>query len=121
MEKLNLDFFRELLMTQLDALSNHVRRTTSNLINEEDQHFTEYVDMASFDEDQALRFRIYNRESNLIKKIQMALRRIEDGEFGICEGCGKDIPLKRLMARPVTTKCIRCKTKEERIEKVAGF
>ncbi|MFC1515364.1 TraR/DksA family transcriptional regulator [Thermodesulfobacteriota bacterium] len=120
MEKPDLDFFRELLTTQLEGLTNHAHRTTTELINEEDPHLAEYVDMASFDEDQNRRFRIHNRESNLIKKIQKALRRIEDGEFGICEDCGKKIPLNRLMARPVTTKCIRCKTKEEKMEKAVG-
>jgi RNA polymerase-binding transcription factor DksA len=52
---------------------NQARRTANDLINEEDPHYTEYVDIASFDEDKNRRLRIHNRESNLIKKIQKAL------------------------------------------------
>lgn len=121
MEKADFDYFRELLTKQLEELLNSARRTASNLLSEEDPHYTDYSDLASFDEGQNLRFRIHNRESNLIKKILMTLRRIESGEFGICEDCGEEIPTNRLMARPVTTKCIECKTKEEIAEKVAGF
>jgi DnaK suppressor protein len=121
METINLDYFRKLLTAQLEALLGQAYRTARELIEEEDFHYTDYLDLASFDEGQCLRFRIYNRESNLRKKIESALRRIEDGEFGICDGCGDEIPIKRLMARPVTTKCIRCKTIEEKMEKVSGF
>ena len=121
MEKADLNFFRELLVKQLESLVNSARRAANNLLSEEDPHYTDYSDLASFDEGQNLRFRIHNRESNLIKKIMTALRRIESGEFGICEDCGEDIPVNRLKARPVTTKCIECKTREELAEKVAGF
>ncbi|MFH2219666.1 MAG: RNA polymerase-binding protein DksA [Pseudomonadota bacterium] len=121
MEKADLEYFRKFLTRQLEGLLNSARRTANDLLNEEDPHYTDYTDLASFDEGQNLRFRIHNRESNLIKKIQTALRRIESGEFGVCEDCGEDIPATRLMARPVTTKCIECKTREEFAEKVAGF
>jgi len=121
METADLDYFRELLTAQLVGLLNQARRTGNDLINEKDYHYTEYVDKASFDEDQNLRIRIRDRESNLIKKYQTALRRIEEGEFGICEDCGEEIPFNRLRARPVTTKCIRCKTREEHAERAAGF
>ena len=121
METADLDYFRELLTDQLEGLLNQARQTANGLINEEDHHYTEYVDKASFDEDQNLLLRTRNREINLIKKYQTALRRIEEGEFGFCGGCGEEIPFKRLSARPVTTKCIRCKTREELAESAAGF
>jgi DnaK suppressor protein len=121
METADLDYFRELLTAQLEGLLNQARQTANDLINEEDHHYTEYVDKASFDEDQNLLLRTRNREINLIKKYQTALRGIEKGEFGICEGCGEEIPFKRLSARPVTTKCIRCKTREELAESAASF
>ena len=53
-------------------------------------------------------------------KIEEALNRIEEGEYGICEGCGDDINIKRLEARPVTTLCIDCKTAQEQKEKSQG-
>jgi DnaK suppressor protein len=121
METADFDHFRELLTAQLEGLLNQARRTANDLINKEDHHYTEFVDKASFDEDQNLRIRIHNRESNLIKKNQTALQRIEEDEFGICEDCGEEIPFNRLKARPVTTKCIRCKTREELAERAAGF
>ncbi|MFC1829120.1 TraR/DksA family transcriptional regulator [Thermodesulfobacteriota bacterium] len=121
METVDLDYFRELLTAQLEGLLNQARRTANGLINEENSHLTEFVDMASSDANQNQRLRTRNRESDLIKKNQTALQRIEEDEFGLCEGCEKEIPLNRLMARPVTTKCIRCKTREELAERTAGF
>ena len=61
-----------------------------------------------------LRFR--TRESSLIKKVRLALERIETGTYDECEICGEPISLKRLEARPVTTKCISCKEAEDREE-----
>jgi DnaK suppressor protein len=54
----------------------------------------------------------------LLKKIDEALERINNGTFGICESCGEEISLKRLEARPVTTLCIDCKTRQEADEKI---
>ena len=65
--------------------------------------------------------RIRDREHKLIYKIKQALDRIEEGTFGVCDSCGEDISIKRLKARPVTTQCIDCKTKEEAQEKVLGI
>ena len=121
METIDLEYFRKLLSDQLDELKSQARRTARDLIDEDGPHYTDYTDLASLDEGQNLRFRIHNRERNLMKKIEASLQRIEDEEFGICDGCGKAIPINRLMVRPVTTKCIRCKTKEERMERVSGF
>jgi DnaK suppressor protein len=53
-------------------------------------------------------------------KMQEAIKRIDDGIFGICEVCGGQISEKRLIARPVTTLCIDCKTKQEKQEKLKG-
>jgi len=52
-----------------------------------------------------------------LKKIDEALDRINNGTFGICESCGEEISIKRIKARPVTTLCIDCKTKQEEEEK----
>ena len=70
METADIDYFRELLTAQLEELLNQARRAANDLINEEDHHYTEYVDKASFDEDHNLRLRSRNRESNLIKIIK---------------------------------------------------
>jgi DnaK suppressor protein len=57
----------------------------------------------------------------LIKKIKKALERFENGTFGICEVCEEEISIERLKARPVTTQCIECKTREEDMEKALGI
>ena len=60
--------------------------------------------------------RIRDREAKLTRKLRDALERLEDGTFGTCEEC-RDIPLKRLMAQPVTTLCIECKEEQEAEER----
>ena len=75
------------------------------------------VDAASDELDKAFVMRIRDRELKLIKKIDEALKRIEDGSYGICEECGCDIEEKRLSARPVATMCIACKEEQEEHEK----
>jgi DnaK suppressor protein len=57
--------------------------------------------------------RLKTRELKLLRKIDYALYKIEVRTYGICEGCGAEIPFERLMARPVTTLCIKCKELEE--------
>ncbi len=74
------------------------------------------VDQASADVEQSLRMRLRNREIFLIKKIDEALKRIEEGTFGMCHSCENEIEIKRLDARPTATLCIACKEDEERRE-----
>ncbi len=71
------------------------------------------ADMATREEHEAFSLRLKEREKNLLRKIDLAIERIKEGDFGICEGCGEPIEEKRLMARPVTTLCIDCKTLQE--------
>jgi DnaK suppressor protein len=59
-----------------------------------------------------------DRESILIKKIRKSLEDIDDGVYGVCEECGRDISIARLEARPVAKRCIKCKTKQEEIERL---
>lgn len=115
MEEKELEFFKELLNTQLEELLNRAGYTVAGLREEMDS-CADLTDRASFEIDRTFMLRIRNRESKLIKKIKKALERIEDGIFGICERCDEEISIKRLEARPVTTLCIKCKTKEEKIE-----
>ncbi len=75
-------------------------------------------DQASAVTDQNFMLRLKEREQKLLKKIDEALDRMMAGTFGICESCGGEIGMKRLKARPVTTLCIECKTKQEEDEKV---
>ena len=79
------------------------------------------TDRAALEADRNFMLRIRDREAKLIKKIREALERFENGTYGICESCGEDISIKRLKARPVTTQCIDCKSKEEALEKALGI
>ena len=78
------------------------------------------LDRASVESDRIRTLRIRDRESMLIKKIRQSIEDIENGEYGICEDCGEDISIERLKARPVTSFCIRCKTKRESLKKLTG-
>jgi DnaK suppressor protein len=78
--------------------------------------FPDVSDQATAEADQHFAMRIRERERKLIKKIDEALNRITAGTYGICEVCGEEIPFPRLKARPVTTLCIECKTRQEEQE-----
>lgn len=80
--------------------------------------FPDLTDQASAEVDQNFELRLKEREQKLLKKIDEALDRMASQKYGICERCGKEIPFKRLKARPVTTLCIECKTEQEQEEKI---
>jgi len=84
---------------------------------QEQTSFPDPTDQASMETDRNFELRIKDRERKLIKKINQAIERIKDGEFGECDSCGGDISIKRLQARPVTTQCIECKTAQEQEER----
>ena len=73
-------------------------------------------DQASAESDRSFILRLRGREQRYIRKIDEAVERIEKGTYGICESCGEPIGVKRLEARPVTTLCIECKTRQEEEE-----
>jgi len=108
--------FRKILQTLKDELLGDVERTVHTM-QEEATVFADPNDRASQESDIALELRNRDRERKLIKKIDDALERIENGEYGFCESCGVEIGLKRLEARPTATLCIDCKTLEELREK----
>jgi len=66
--------------------------------------------------EQSRRRRLCNRETLYLKKVEDALRRIEEGSFGLCDICEEDIGLKRLEARPTANLCVSCKEDQERKE-----
>ena len=76
------------------------------------------ADRASEETDRALELRTRDRQRQLVGKIDAALRRIEDGEFGYCEMTGEPISLKRLDARPIATMTLEAQERHERREKV---
>ncbi len=83
-------------------------------VNSDDRY--DELDQATTDIEQSMRMRLRNREVLYLKKVEEALKRIEDGEFGECNECGEDIELRRLEARPTATLCVSCKEEQERKE-----
>lgn len=120
MKKEDIEYFKKLLNDQLAVLLNYSENTVKGLLNLTDS-IPDTLDRASFESDRSTLLRIRDRESLLIRKIKKALDRLEADTFGVCELCGKEIGIERLKARPVTTHCIKCKTKMEKIEKASGF
>ena len=116
MEEKELLFFKDLLTRWLDELLSHADDTVEGFL-ESGENWPDPLDRAFFESNSSTTLRILDRESMLIKKIRNSLEDIENGEYGICEDCGDEIPIERLRARPVTSFCIGCKTKRETIEK----
>ena len=115
MEKKDIKYFREVLTNHLEELLSHADDTVSGMTAPK-ENFPDPTDRASLEADRNFMLRIRDRENKLIKKIRKALDRIENNTFVVCEKCGEDISFARLKARPVTTQCIDCKTKEESTE-----
>jgi len=112
--------FRKMLEESKKNLLSAARKTMMEESNFDTDDLPDEIDLASSEYSQSMVFRLRDREKFLLKKIDKALGRIEEGTFGICERCEEEISLKRLEARPVTTLCIRCKEEQEKKEKSYG-
>ena len=117
MKQKDLDYFKDLLTRWLDELLNQADYTVMGL-KDTDGGLSDPLDRAVFDSERSYTLRMRDRESVLIKKIRRSLEDIEDEVYGICEECGQDIAIERLKARPVARRCIKCKTRQEEIEKL---
>ena len=119
MEQQDLDFFKDLLTHWLNELLGRAGNTVAGLRDSAD-HLSDPLDRAVLDAERGYTLRIRDRESVLIKKIRASLEDIEDGVYGICDTCGRNIAIERLKARPVARHCIRCKTRQEQRERLTG-
>jgi DnaK suppressor protein len=116
MNKHQLSHFKAILNGWKSELSHEIDRTVHTM-QDEVTMFADPNDRASQESDMTLELRNRDRERKLIKKIEETIRNIDDGEYGYCTGCGIEIGLKRLEARPTATQCIDCKTLDEMREK----
>jgi DnaK suppressor protein len=114
-----LEFFRFMLTQEINNLLSEAEKTVSEMTNGK-ENYPDPNDRASLESDRNFELRIRDRERKLIAKMREAIQRIDTGTYGICTSCGGDISDKRLTARPVTTLCIDCKTKQEKMEKLMG-
>ena len=111
------EYFRRKLLLWKDDILREARETIAALQNENENH-PDIADRASSETDRAIELRARDRQRKLIAKIDLALRRIEDGSYGFCEETGEPISLKRLDARPIATLSIEAQERHERREKV---
>ncbi|MCB5409119.1 RNA polymerase-binding protein DksA [Pseudogemmobacter faecipullorum] len=112
-----LEYFRRKLVIWKQELLEQSAETLGNL-NESARNVPDLADRASEETDRALELRTRDRQRKLIAKIDSALRRIDNGEYGYCEMTGEPISLKRLDARPIATMTLEAQEKHERREKV---
>lgn len=116
MDQEKLEHFKIVLHERKKHLLERANQTVSHEVANEKEHLSDYGDIARLESDRTFHLRIRDRERKLIKKIDQALERIDEGTFGLCERCGDEIGTERLKARPVTPYCINCKTKLEEEE-----
>ncbi len=119
LDQQNLDMFRQLLQEMLEEIQQKGDSTLEDLTGS-NEVFADPADRASAESDRAFTLRIRDRERRLIRKIHAAQKRLEDGSYGVCSECDDDISIARLKARPVTTLCINCKSRQEEGESVRG-
>ena len=112
MRSRQLAHLRNILETLKAELMNDIERTVHTM-QDEATVFADPNDRASQETDIAIELRNRDRERKLIKKIEDTIAQIESGDYGYCTGCGVEIGIKRLEARPTATLCIDCKTLEE--------
>ena len=116
MDRSVLEKCRAELQRQLDELMAGAEKTVSDMTAVVEENFPDPTDRALLESNRNFTLRLRDRDRKLVAKIQEAIKRIENGTFGICDGCGGRIEEKRLIARPVTTLCIDCKTVAEEEE-----
>lgn len=113
-----LAYFRERLLRWKDDILRESKETLSTLANGPLRE-PDLNDRASSETDWAIELRTRDRQRKLIAKIDAALRRIDDGEYGYCEVTGEPISVGRLEARPIATMTLEAQERHERQEKVS--
>lgn len=119
MNKEQLDHFAQILKTWKRDLMVEVDRTVLHM-KDEAANFPDPNDRATQEEEFSLELRTRDRERKLIRKIDEAIKRIEDGSYGYCLETGEEIGIKRLEARPVATLSVEAQERRERREKQYG-
>ncbi len=119
MDEKDLSRFKEQLEALKAEITTDVEQTLTEMTSQAG-NIPDPNDRATMESDRSFELRIRGRERKLMDKVDEALGRIEDGSYGVCAGCGEEIAVKRLQARPVAKYCIDCKTRQEQREKEQG-
>ena len=112
-----IEHIKQDLLSQRTSLLKEAEETLSTLPGE--TNFPDMGDQATAETDRNFILRLRDRERMLLKKIEETIERLDSTDYGICEECGNEIGTKRLEARPITTYCIDCKTRQEEEERIA--
>lgn len=116
--KEDLDHFKKLLLDEKEKILNKARETlASGSINLDRDEMFDEVDLASVTIEQNLTFKLLDRERKLLAEINKALTKIDNGEYGYCEGTGEPIPKRRLEVRPWCKYSVKYKEQLERRKK----
>lgn len=118
MNEQQLAFFRQRLIDMRNELLENAGHTSEHL--REHTAEPDPADQATIEEENALELRARDRERKLLKKIEEALRRVEDSSYGYCEESGDAIGIPRLLARPTATLSIEAQTRREQRQKLYG-
>ncbi len=113
-----LAFFRNQLLTMQREILDNANNTSEHL--REHQAEPDVADQASIEEENALELRTRDRERKLLRKVEEALARIEDGSYGYCEETGEAIGIPRPLARPTATLTIEAQSRREQKQKLFG-
>lgn len=118
MKKKELDQFKKILDDEKSKILRHLEKLSeSQEISDVNVNSGDSADIAAVEINQTNLQKIGKREAYLLKKIDLALKKIGEGTYGECESCGESIAPARLMARPVAQLCIDCKTEQESMER----
>jgi DnaK suppressor protein len=120
LNKRDLTRFRKLLLEQREQIQGNAKKALSGDIHVDPDDFPDEMDIASSEVNLQFAGRLREREQGLLAKIDAALKKIDDGDYGECVMCGEQIGMARLKARPVAELCIECKSEQEKLERRTG-
>jgi len=120
LSKKELKKFQEMIEEKRKLVIERARQLMSEGMVLDTNDLPDEMDLASSEYIQSMDFRLRGREKSLLSKLDLAIKKIEDGTFGQCESCDEPIGKKRLEARPETSLCIKCKEDQEREERTMG-
>lgn len=112
---MDLKIFKELLEQKKQEIQAQAKELLQATLYSE--RAADDLDVATQDSSSALAKRLLERQNSYLKRVEKTLKKIDEGTYGECEGCGEMISEKRLLARPIAVLCILCKERQEKLEK----